>query len=286
MEKINNKRKVVIDYLYLDLNKCERCIGTDEVLDEVIEVLKPSLELAGYEIIRHKIEMKTSELAIQYKFLSSPTIRVNGIDICLVTEENNCGCCSDIVGVNIDCRVFRYGDETYETPPKEMLADAILRTLFSTVEDNKSEEDYVMPENLNLFYTNKNLVQKNIIYRIEIYDPSMCCSTGVCGPNFNNELLRISTDINNLNKKDISVIRHNLSQEPQAFVSNILVSELLKENGAEILPITLLDNKVVKTRNYPTSKEMSEWLGTNEIELSAIKEKKIGNCCKEKLKCC
>lgn len=31
-----------------------------------------------------------------------------------------------------------------------------------------------------------------------IFEPAMCCSTGVCGPGVDPELLRVSTVINNL----------------------------------------------------------------------------------------
>lgn len=149
-------KELAIDFLYLDLNTCDRCVGTDEVLDEVIAVLKPTLQLAGYKVTQRKIEMSTLEVATEYRFLSSPTIRVNGKDICLFIEENDCACCSDIAGTNIDCRVFRYKNETYDIPPKEMLANSILQTLFSGTE-NEMSNDYIIPENLKLFYQKKNL---------------------------------------------------------------------------------------------------------------------------------
>ena len=72
---------LLIEYLYLDLSTCDRCIGTDAVLDEVIAVLRPALELAGYTVDYQKREMATPQLAQQYHFLSSPTILVNGQDI-------------------------------------------------------------------------------------------------------------------------------------------------------------------------------------------------------------
>ena len=75
-------KKVVVEYLYLDLQTCERCIGTDSVLDEVMRVLTPALELAGFDVEYNKTEIKTVDMAIQHQFVSSPTIRVNGQDIC------------------------------------------------------------------------------------------------------------------------------------------------------------------------------------------------------------
>ncbi len=86
------EKKVVVEYLYLDLQTCERCIGTDSVLDEVMLVLTPAIELAGYTVEYRKVEMKTAEIAKQHQFASSPTIRVNGQDICRTVAEKRPSC--------------------------------------------------------------------------------------------------------------------------------------------------------------------------------------------------
>ncbi len=148
------EKKIVVEYLYLDLHTCDRCIGTDAVLDEVIVTLTPALRLTGYEVEYKKVEMETAEIAEQYRFLSSPTIRVNGQDICRSVAENSCGCCSDISGTDVDCRIFEYNGESYEVPPKEMLAEAILKTIFGTT-GNCSCGDYKLPDNLKAFYEGK-----------------------------------------------------------------------------------------------------------------------------------
>ena len=145
-----NKKEVTIDYLYLDLNTCDRCIGTDTVLEEVMNQLSPALELAGYSISYNKIEILSKELAIKHRFLSSPTIRVNGKDICDEVNESDCGCCGEISGSQVDCRVFVYEGKSYEVPPKEMLAEAILKNAFASTEDN-SIIQYVLPQNLKNF---------------------------------------------------------------------------------------------------------------------------------------
>jgi glutaredoxin len=151
-----SEKKVAVEYLYLDLETCDRCIGTDKVLDEVMMILTPALSIAGFAVEYHKIEMKTAEMAEQYKFLSSPTIRVNGHDICQSVAENSCGCCSDISGTEVNCRVFEYNGERYEVPPKEMLAEAILNAVFGQVETGCcSCGEYELPENLKAFYAGK-----------------------------------------------------------------------------------------------------------------------------------
>lgn len=152
--KASSEKKIVIEYLYLDLQTCDRCIGTDVVLDEVMLTLTPALNLAGFETEYQKIEMKTAELAERYEFFSSPTIRVNGQDICGFVKESSCGCCSEISGTDVDCRVFEYNGGSYEVPPKEMLAKAILKTIFETTE-KRSCGDYKLPDNLRNFYEGK-----------------------------------------------------------------------------------------------------------------------------------
>ena len=146
---------VKIEYLYLDLNTCDRCVGTDMVLDEVVQVLRPVLELAGWQVDYEKIEMTTVKDAVAYEFVSSPTIRVNGQDICTAVRENACGCCSDISGTDVTCRVFTYEGEEYEVPPKAMLAEAILRRTFAGEIPAESREPYVLPQNLKDFYRGK-----------------------------------------------------------------------------------------------------------------------------------
>jgi hypothetical protein len=153
--KSNAQKRVLIEYLYLDLQTCERCIGTDHVLDEVMLTLTPALKLAGYQVEYNKIEMKTTEITERYRFLSSPTIRINGHDVCMSVKENSCGCCSDISGTDVACRVFEYNGETYEIPPKEMLAESILRAVFGQVESGCSCGNYELPENLKLFFEGK-----------------------------------------------------------------------------------------------------------------------------------
>lgn len=96
---------------------------------------------------------------------------------------------------------------------------------------------------------------------MEIYDPAMCCSTGVCGPSVDPELIRMAAVLNNLSKKDIAVSRFSLSSEPNAFVTNAAVKQLLTEQGPDVLPIIIVDGQVVKQMSYPTNEELVEWTG-------------------------
>lgn len=120
-----------------------------------------------------------------------------------------------------------------------------------------------------------------------IFDPAMCCSTGVCGPGVDPELLRVSTVLNSLKNRGILVERYNLTSNPQIFVDNKVINEILNRDGVEVLPVTILDGKIVKTKAYPSNKELCElleipqdYLKTN---IKIIKKSKVccgdGGCC-------
>ena len=98
---------------------------------------------------------------------------------------------------------------------------------------------------------------------IEIFDPAMCCPTGLCGTNIDPNLMRIAVIVDTLKKKGINVTRHNLKDEPAVYVSNAKVNQLLQSKGVEALPITLVDGEVSVTGEYPTTKQMAEWSGVN-----------------------
>ena len=93
--------------------------------------------------------------------------------------------------------------------------------------------------------------------KIEIFDPAMCCPTGLCGTNINPELMRVAVVVETLKRQGVIVTRHNLRDEPQVYVSNKTVNEYLQKNGAEALP------EIAVSKVYPTTKQMSEWTGVN-----------------------
>lgn len=112
-----------------------------------------------------------------------------------------------------------------------------------------------------------------------IFDPAMCCSTGVCGPSVNRELLRVATVINNLKNKGILIERYNLTSNPQIFVDNKTINEILNTKGIEALPVTMVDGKVVKIGKYPTNEEFCELLEIPKESLQiSIKKTKSCNC--------
>ncbi|GMB00969.1 arsenite efflux transporter metallochaperone ArsD [Pelosinus sp. IPA-1] len=122
--------------------------------------------------------------------------------------------------------------------------------------------------------------------KIEIFDPAMCCSTGICGPGIDQELLRVATTINTLTKKGITVFRYGLSSEPQAFIDNKKVNEYLMKDEVEVLPITVVDGEVVKTKEYPTDDEFAKWSGIPREEFTTVASDKDKGCCCDSGGCC
>lgn len=148
------KKQIVIEFLYLDLNTCERCMTTDTTLDEAVNELSGILDSLGYHITVNKVNIISAEMAEQYQFLSSPTIRINGFDICMDVKENECKDCGDLCGSDVDCRVFVYDGIEYNQPPKAMIMDGILKTIY--IPPQVSEDTpYRLPENLILFFEGK-----------------------------------------------------------------------------------------------------------------------------------
>lgn len=102
---------------------------------------------------------------------------------------------------------------------------------------------------------------------MKIYDPTLCCPTGLCGVDIDPELMRIAVVLETLKKKGIPVERFNLRDNPQVYVSTKVVNDCLMAEGAEVFPIITLDGKIVLKKVYPTNKQISEWLNIPEEEL-------------------
>ncbi|MGL4820480.1 MAG: arsenite efflux transporter metallochaperone ArsD [Bacilli bacterium] len=117
--------------------------------------------------------------------------------------------------------------------------------------------------------------------KLEIFEPAMCCSTGVCGPSVDSELLRITTAFKNLTSNGISVARYNLSSAPQQFIENSAVNQLLNTEGVNILPLTIVNGEVVKIRQYPTNEELATLLNVPiDFVLTELKMNSGGCGCK------
>jgi len=102
--------------------------------------------------------------------------------------------------------------------------------------------------------------------RLEVFDPAMCCPTGVCGPTVDPELVRFARDVAWLEHHGIDVTRHNLAQDAGAFVENAAVLVALNTQGPECLPLVYVDGRPVEGAGYPSRERLLELLGLQEGE--------------------
>ncbi|MDF1615327.1 arsenite efflux transporter metallochaperone ArsD [Desulfurivibrio dismutans] len=93
--------------------------------------------------------------------------------------------------------------------------------------------------------------------KMEVFDPAMCCSTGICGPSVDPALVRFAGDLDWLQKKGVEVRRYNLSQEPAAFAENQLVRDKLATDSTTCLPLILVDGVEKSTATYPTRRQLA-----------------------------
>ena len=93
-----------------------------------------------------------------------------------------------------------------------------------------------------------------------IYDPPMCCSTGVCGPNPDQALINLQDTLEKVRKMGAEVERYLITQSPRAFRDNPEIIKLIQEKQLKALPITTCDGKVVKTGAYPTFEEFKKFI--------------------------
>ncbi|WP_298208528.1 arsenite efflux transporter metallochaperone ArsD [Ferrimicrobium sp.] len=94
---------------------------------------------------------------------------------------------------------------------------------------------------------------------VEVFDPAMCCSTGVCGPSVDPALSTFAADLTWLGGQGVAVVRHNLSQEPGSFVENPVIQELLAREGEGALPAVVVGGELLSFGRYPTRDELVTW---------------------------
>ncbi|MBX3131477.1 MAG: arsenite efflux transporter metallochaperone ArsD [Polyangiaceae bacterium] len=98
-------------------------------------------------------------------------------------------------------------------------------------------------------------------HSITVYDPAMCCSTGVCGPEVDPKLARFSADLEWLAAQGVTVRRFNLAQEPGAFAADAAAKGALERAGDSALPLIKAGDAVVSSGEYPTRDALAAWAG-------------------------
>jgi arsenite-transporting ATPase len=96
---------------------------------------------------------------------------------------------------------------------------------------------------------------------IEVFEPAMCCSTGVCGPDVPQELVSFSADVDWVRRNGAEVYRYNLASTPVAFTNRAEVLDFMTVSGSQGLPLVLVDGKVAMAGRYPDRADLARWVG-------------------------
>ena len=102
--------------------------------------------------------------------------------------------------------------------------------------------------------------------KIEIYDPAMCCSSGLCGPSIDPVLVKMNEAVLALKKQGIEIERFNLAQQPKEFMANKKIADLLHKNGKKVLPITVVNGEVFSTGAYSAYADLCKALGIEPLK--------------------
>lgn len=120
--------------------------------------------------------------------------------------------------------------------------------------------------------------------QIQVFDPALCCSTGVCGTQIDQALVNFSADVDWLKHSEGQIERFNLAQQPMDFVQNAVAKAFLERSGAEGLPLILVDGEIAMAGRYPNRSELAKFAGiTSPLSDTPVSE--VQACCSES-KCC
>ncbi|WAF75764.1 arsenite efflux transporter metallochaperone ArsD [Aeromonas dhakensis] len=96
---------------------------------------------------------------------------------------------------------------------------------------------------------------------IQIFDPALCCASGVCGTEVDQALVTFAADLAWAREQGVAIERFNLAQQPLQFAETPVVSAFLTHAGEEGLPLVLVEGQVVLTGRYPSRGELARYAG-------------------------
>lgn len=101
---------------------------------------------------------------------------------------------------------------------------------------------------------------------IAVFEPALCCNTGVCGEDVDQNLVTFTADMAWLLEQGAAITRHNLANDPMAFAQNESVRSFLEITGSAGLPLVTVGGVTVATGRYPTRAELVRWAGVHTTE--------------------
>ena len=186
--KTDREKQIEIEFLYLDLDVCTRCKGTDANLETALRTVQKVLQASGTDVTTRKVLVDSEETARKLKFLSSPTIRINGRDIALEFRETPCDSCAEACACDggVDCRVWVYEGKEYTEAPVPLIVNALLSEIYDSQSADRpgSSRPFELSVNLQHFFEAK-VAKKAAESCCAVEDKTSCCEpsekTSCCG---------------------------------------------------------------------------------------------------------
>jgi len=188
--KTDGEKQVEIEFLYLDLDVCTRCKGTDANLETALRIVQEVLQASGTDVSTRKVLVDSEETARKLRFLSSPTIRINGRDIALEFRETPCDSCAGACACDggVNCRVWVHEGKEYTEAPVALIVNARLSEIYDRQSADRpaSSRPFELSENLKHFFEAKAAKKAAESYCAaeektrccEPSEKSSCCGSG------------------------------------------------------------------------------------------------------------
>ncbi|MDZ7882041.1 MAG: arsenite efflux transporter metallochaperone ArsD [Mycobacterium sp.] len=122
--------------------------------------------------------------------------------------------------------------------------------------------------------------------KVEVFEPALCCATGVCGEDVDQQLVMFSADLDFVAGRGGDVTRYNLASEPSAFAENETVRAFLNVAGSAGLPLVLVDGVTAMTGRYPDRNQLSIWAGADVAAANLLGDSCCGSGDSDDSGCC
>lgn len=186
-------RQLDIEFLFLDLDTCTRCRATDATLVQALGHMAPALEAAGVMVSLTKTLVADEDTARRFRFVSSPTIRINGVDVAAELVESTCESCGELCacGGEVACRDWLWRGERSTQPPVGLIVEALMRHAAGPAADpsegpQSPHGPFELPENLRQFFAtaspNATIRQATVV--LPTSPEAACCTADLqvgCG---------------------------------------------------------------------------------------------------------
>lgn len=235
-----------------------------QVFREILRVLKPGGRLVVSDIalkqplpedVAHDVQAYVGCIAgaipihdyerlLREAGFEAVVVQDTGADLNAYAEAGASGCCSS---------------GPCSTPESTAAETSPVHDGFAEVLQRFDANQYAASVRVHALKSHNHSRQEATMKTIQVYDKPMCCSTGICGPSVDPVLPRFAADLDWLKGQGHRVERYNLSQQPQAFIQNATVHQLLATEGTNCLPLILVDGQVVSRRDYPSRELLSLW---------------------------